>query len=384
MLSNPFDTHRRNKMLSSDVVKQTISRRTLLRLMGSGAAGALLISCTPVAAPTASTGAAGQAAKKMVIGYTLPWGIVNSAAKAFYDTVEEWAAREDVILKSVAVGEDVQKQTNIIQDWVATGTYDGILMIPNSSDTMTTAVEMANAANVLVACMDRTVTGGNVVATVTSDNYACGKLAGEQAVKLLTDKYGTPKGKVLELQGDLAAEIITLRQNGFNDVMAKYPGVELLQKPTNFDQNTAYSATMDALAANDDIDLIFWQSDIIAVSAVGAVKDSGKLAMRDAPNHIFLVGIDGQTPMLEYIKQGYADGVANQALLAFGYSVKFLKDAWEGNPVKVGDQIVEEGEYWSPATIAKGANGPEMMLPPMWVDATNVDDPSLWGWQKVS
>ncbi|MBW7883012.1 MAG: sugar ABC transporter substrate-binding protein [Caldilineaceae bacterium] len=320
----------------------------------------------------------------MVIGYTLPWGIINAAAKAFYDTVEDWAQREGVILKSVAVGEDVQKQTNIIQDWVASGTYDGILMIPVSSDAMTAAVEIANDANVLVACMDRTVSGGNVVATVTSDNFACGKLTGEEAVKLLTQKYGSPKGKVLELQGDLAAEIITLRQNGFDTVLAEYPDIQLLQKPTNFDQNTAYSATMDALASNSDIDLIFWQSDIIAVSAVAAINDSGRLVTRDDPNHIFLVGIDGQTPMLEYIEQGYADGVANQALLAFGYSVKFLKDAWEGKPTQVGDVIVQEGEYWSPATITQGTNGPELLLPPLWVDESNASDPTLWGWQKVS
>lgn len=375
-------------MSSSDLGKEGISRRTLLRLMGSGAAGALLVACAPVTAPPASTGATegeagAEAVKQMVIGYTLPWGIINAAAKAFYDTVEDWSERLGVELRSVAVGEDVQKQTNIIQDWVASGEYDGILMIPVSSDAMTAAVEMANAAGVLVACMDRTVTGGKVEATVTSDNYACGKMAAEEGVKLLAAKYGAPQGKILELQGDLAAEIITLRQNGFGDVIAQYPDIELLQKPTNFDQNTAYSATMDALAANEDIDLIFWQSDIIAVSAVAAIKDSGKLLMRDDPNHIILVGIDGQTPMLEYIQQGYADGVANQALLAFGYSVQFLKDSWEGNPVKVGDQIVEEGEYWSPATISQGANGPEMLLPPLWVTETNVDDPTLWGWQKV-
>lgn len=367
-------------MSTSPLSQERISRRTLLRLMGAGAAGAFLVSCVPVASPATSSA---PAEKQMVIGYTLPWGIINAAAKAFYDTVDDWAKREGVVLKSVAVGEDVQKQTNIIQDWVASETYDGILMIPVSSDAMTAAVEMANAANVLVASMDRTVSGGDLVATVTSDNYGAGKMVGEEAVKLLTKKYGAPKGKVLELQGDLAAEIITQRQKGFGDVIAQYPDIQLLQKPTNFDQNTAYSATMDALAANSDIDLIFWQSDMIAVSVVAAIKDSGKLVTRDDPNHIFLVGIDGQTPMLEYIQQGYADGVANQALLAFGYAVKFLKAAWEGNPVKVGDVIEQEGEYWSPATITLGVNGPELLLPPLWVDESNVSDPTLWGWQKV-
>lgn len=361
--------------------QQDLSRRAVLRLLGAGAAGAFLVSCAPVS-PQATSG--GGASKQMVIGYTLPWGIINSAAKAFYDTVEDWAKREGVVLKSVTVGEDVQKQTNIVQDWVASGEFDGILVIPVSSDAMTAAVEIANKAGVLVACMDRTVTGGDVVATVTSDAYACGKLTGEEAVKLLTKKYGAAKGKVLELQGDLAAEIITLRQKGFGDVIAQHPDIQLLQKPTNFDQNTAYSATMDSLTANSDIDLIFWQSDIIAVSAVGAIKDSGKLVTRDDPNHIMLVGIDGQTPMLEYIQQGFADGVANQALLAFGFSVKFLKDAWEGKPVKVGDVITQEGEYWSPATVTEGANGPELLLPPLWVNESNVSDPTFWGWQKVS
>lgn len=372
--------------------RKLISRRIFLALSSTVSASALAACVAPaapapaveVAAPTAAVPTATAPAKEMVIGYTLPWGIINSAAKAFYDTVEDWAKREGVILKSVAVGEDVQKQTTIMQDWVASGTYDGIVMIPVSSDAMTAAVEVANKANVLVACMDRTVTGGEVVATVSSDAYACGKLTGEQAVKLLTKKHGAAKGKVLELQGDLAAEIITLRQKGFDDVIAQYPAIKLLQKPTNFDQNTAYSASMDALAANDDIDLIFWQSDIIAVSAVGAIKDSGKLFKRDDPNHIFLVGIDGQTPMLEYIQQGYADGVANQALLAFGFAVKFLKNAWDGNPAKVGDVITQEGEYWSPTTIAQGVNGPELLLPPLWVDESNVDEPTLWGWQKVS
>lgn len=320
---------------------------------------------------------------QMVVAYTLPWGLINAAAKAFYDTVEEWCEKEGIILKNTVVGEDVQKQTNIIQDWVAAGEIDGIVLIPVESDAMTAAVEMANDAGILVGCMDRTVTGGDVVATVTSDNYSCGKLAGEKAVELLKEKYGSPKGKVLELQGDLAAEIITLRGNGFDDVIKKYPNIRLIQKPTNFDQNTAYNATLDALAAHQDLDLIFWHSDIIAVSAMSAIEDSGRLFKRGEKGHIMVVGIDGQTPMLEYLQQGYADGVSNQALLGFGYVVKFLKDAWEGNPVKVGTKIVEEGEYWSPATIMEGPNGPQLLLPPLWVTESNASDSSLWGNRPV-
>ena len=59
---------------------------------------------------------------------------------------------------------------------------------------------------------------------VLSDNYLAGKQSGEATVEFLKAKYGAPKGKVLEITGNLAQNVAQLRGGGFNDVMKQYPG----------------------------------------------------------------------------------------------------------------------------------------------------------------
>ncbi len=342
---------------------------------------------TTAAAETTAAVDTTAAADKMVIGYILPWGPENAAIKAFYDTVSIWAEKEGVTLLKTVVAEDVEKQSNAVQDFIAEGKVDGVVLIPVESDAMTAAVEELNEANILVGCMDRVVSGGKVEGTVAADNYSCAKLIGEEAVKLLTEKYGEPKGKILEIQGALDAESIRFRMEGFVEVLKGYPNIELIQKPTEWDFTAAYNATADTLGANPDLDLIYWHSDYLAPSVIAAMEDSKRLFKKGEDGHIIICAFDGDPVGLNYIRQGYADADVNQPLLDFGFVVRFLKRSWDGNPIKAGEKVEVEGQYWSPTDIKQGANGPEALLAPIIINMDNIDDPSLWanavGWTAV-
>jgi ABC-type sugar transport system substrate-binding protein len=356
----------------------------ILFCLGFGSACATTTETTAAETTAAETTAAETtaaettAAGELVIGYVLPWGPVNPAIKAFTDTVSIWCEKEGVQLLKVVVGEDVEKQANAVRDFIAEGKVNGMVLIPVESDAMTSSVEELNEANILVGCMDRVVSGGNVVGTVTAENYQAAVMIGEKAVELLTERYGSPKGKVLELQGGLAAENIRLRMQGFTDVLKNYPDIKLIQKPTEWDLGTAYNATVDTLSANPDLDLIYWHSDYIADSVMAAIDDSNRLFKRGEDGHIIICEYDGQPIGLDYIRNGYADAAVNQPLLDYGFVVRFLKRAWEGNPIKVGEKV-EADAYWSPAEVTAGVNGPEVLLAPLIIDLNNLDDPTLWG-----
>ena len=63
-------------------------------------------------------------------------------------------------------------------------------------DGINSAIERINEKGVPVVLVDTESTGGQVSLTINFDNYKAGKMAAQEIVRLLTEKYGEPKGIV--------------------------------------------------------------------------------------------------------------------------------------------------------------------------------------------
>lgn len=272
---------------------------------------------------------------------------------------------------------DAEQQANQIDNFIAQG-VDAIVTVPVDSQAICASVQRATDAGIPFYTIDRAPIGCEVNMTVQSDNYLAGKQAAEELVKLLTERYGEPKGTVLELQGNLAQNVAQLRGGGFNDFLKDYPNVTVLQRPTDWAADVFSQATLDVAAAQQ-LDAIYMHSDCVGTKVVtAALEQLGQLKPRGEEGHIFLVGVDGCPDALASIRAGTSDQASSQPLPDFGVIVRWINMGLQGMTIEEGT-VVEEGALWSPATIVKSDTGFMLNLATTSVTPENVDDAALWG-----
>lgn len=142
--------------------------------------------------------------------------------------------------------------------------------------------------------VDRASNGGKVVCHIASDNVAGGRMAGEFVAKLLGGK-----GKVVELEGIVGTSAARDRGKGFEEAIAKYPGIKLVAKQTaNFNRAEGLIVMENILQAHPDIDAVFAQNDEMALGAIEAIKAAGLLGK------IYVVGFDAIDDAVEAVKKG--------------------------------------------------------------------------------
>jgi ABC-type sugar transport system substrate-binding protein len=273
---------------------------------------------------------------------------------------------------------DVQKQINDIDNLITLG-VKAIVSVPQDSAAVVPGIEAANAAGIPFFTIDRSAFGGDVALTILADNYLAGQQAGEAMVELLTEKYGEPKGKVLELQGDLGTNVAQLRGQGFDDVIAQYPDITLYQVHTKWDPTVGADAVQDYLVSDPDLDGVYFHSEYTGAGVVAALEQSDRLKPVGDPDHLIMTGIDGSPDALGWIRDGYMDMTASQPLYDFGIVMaRFIDDVLADEEIQPGT-VEEPGALWSPAEIREGEYGMECLLATTAVTKDNVDDPGLWG-----
>ena len=208
------------------------------------------------------------------------------------------AARRAGFQLIVTSGEgDVNKQIQAVENLINQG-VDAISVNFIDAGAFGPTMAKAKAAGVPIICLHSKPQG--CAATLGFDERYTGKIVGEYSVELLKAKYkGEVKGKVANLQGLLGQGLNTDRSGGFTDVMAKYPGVQVVaQEPTSWDPTKAVSITENWMTAYPDLDLIYGNSDSLTVPAATVVERAGK------KDQILMVSVDGTQPGLEAVRDG--------------------------------------------------------------------------------
>lgn len=272
---------------------------------------------------------------------------------------------------------DAEAQANQIDNFISLG-VDAIVVVPVDSQAICSSVQRATDAGIPFYTIDRAPIGCGINMTVQSDNYLAGQQAAEELVVLLTDRYGEPRGTVLELQGDLGQNVAQLRGGGFNDYLADYPNIEVIQRPTEWRAEDFSQATLD-VAASTDLDAIYMHSDCVGTQVVtAALEQIDKLIARGEDGHIFLVGVDGCPDALQAIRDGYSDEASSQPMPDFGIITDWIAMELNGEEIVTGD-VIEEGAPWSPASIEETDTGFMLNLATTLVNPDNVDNDALWG-----
>lgn len=287
----------------------------------------------------------------------------------------------------VAVAEaDAAKQNDQLNNLVQNIAPAAIVVNPYDSDSVSDVLGRASAANIPVAVIDNTANNATVDVAVLFDSVASGRVAGEEAVRLLTEKNGSAKGVVVNLYGEVVSQVFKDRSEGFESVIKEHPDIELISVLGAPESDVATSALnnviADAKASGKTIDLVNTPTDTATLGVVESLKTNGMWHPADSEDHVAIVSHDGLGDILTLVKEGYVDvevvvdifgvgGIATEVLAAYPLS---------GEAVPTSGTFTPEGEYLnSEVTFSDGPTGPTIMLPPVAVTADDADNPLIWG-----
>lgn len=186
---------------------------------------------------------------------------------------------------------DPMTQSEVIDDYIAKG-IDVLVVDPVEKEAMVPAIERVKSAGIPVICVDRYVpTEVNLI--IKADDVKIGEKAGEYLVEFLDGK-----GKVIEIQGAPSASNTNDRHEGFKKAIAGTE-IEVIAEPyADFLQATALSVMEDLLQryANEKIDAIYSQSDVMTMGIIQALKATGR--------KIPIISIDAQETGLDAVESG--------------------------------------------------------------------------------
>jgi ABC-type sugar transport system substrate-binding protein len=336
----------------------------------------LLAACAPAPAPANGEQEPDAQARVVTIGYGAPE--LSGGQGVIMNGMVTGGEQKGWAVVTTNANFDAAQQASQIDYFLALG-VDAIVVVPVDSQAICASVQKASDAGVPFYTIDRAPIGCEINMTVQSDNYLAGKQAAEAMVALLTEKYGEPRGTVLELQGDMGQNVAQLRGGGFNDVMQNYPNITVISIPTEWRAEKFAQATLDVVSAQE-VDGIYMHSDCVGTTVVlSALEQLGKKFARGEEGHIFLTGVDGCPDALRAIRDGYMSQASSQPLPDFGVVLSdYILMEMEGGEIQEGT-VTREGALWSPASIVKADTGFMLNLATTSVNADNVDNPALWG-----
>lgn len=301
-------------------------------------------------------------------------GVVNAADSLDFDG------------KTVVAEADAAKQNDQLNNLVQNIKPAAIVVNPYDSDSVTDVLVRAREASIPVAVIDNKANNAPVDVSVLFDSLASGVLAGETAVELLTEKYGEPKGVVVNLFGEVVSQVFKERSEGFESVIKKYPNIELKSVLGAPEADRATSALnnviADAKASGQEIDLINTPTDTATLGVIESLKSNGMWHKTDDPKHTMIISHDGLGDILRLVEEGYVDvEIAIDVYGVGGIATEVLAEfPMNGKPVPSSGTFTAKGEYLNKEVeFSAGENGPTIMLAPVVIDAQGAANPLVWG-----
>ena len=183
---------------------------------------------------------------------------------------------------------DIGRQLSQVQNFVA---QDAAAIIVNAADTsatpsMTKAARDAGVPLVYVNRRPAEETLPDGVVFVGSEELQAGTLEMEELARLMNYK-----GNVAVMVGELSSNGAQLRTKAVEQVVAKYPGMTIVEKQVgNFQRERGLDLMNNWLTAGTKIDAVAANNDEMAIGAIMAIRQAG------LPDGKILVGGVDATP----------------------------------------------------------------------------------------
>jgi ABC-type sugar transport system substrate-binding protein len=238
-------------------------------------------------------GAVGKKATMILKDLTNPvWIQAKEGALA---AAADFGMEMEVLAPQVSNNND--EQIALVQQVIATQ-RDILIMVPADSTGIVPAIEEINEAGIPVINLNTKINNSSGTANsetfVVADNTVCGTLCAEELVKLAGEE-----GEAIILEGPSGGQVTIDLSNAAQTVFAKYPNIKLVDiQCAEFDRSTGFTVTQNMLQAHPNLKIIFSCNDEMALGAVEALDEAGKL------DSVFVGGIDGNQDALKAIRDG--------------------------------------------------------------------------------
>lgn len=297
----------------------------------------------------------GLMAAAMVVGFTAVASaeglisiIVNDPANPYWLTEGNVAkATAEKLGYTANVGAhkgDTNAESNLI-DTAITNKSVAIILDPANADGSVGAVKKAIAANIPVFLVNAEINQeGLAKAQLVSNNAQGAALGAQQWVQDVGEK-----GKYVELLGAPSDNNAATRSNGYETVLSQYPDLEkVASQVANWDRTQGHDKMQSMLQAHPDINAVISGNDEMALGAIAALKEAGKLA------NVKVGGFDGSPDAVAAIKAGELQYTVLQPVAVF--SAKAVEQA---------DKFIKTG--------ATGADSEKQLFDCMLITKDNVD-----------
>ncbi len=256
----------------------------------------LMLACVAPAAPAAAPAAGEEAAAEeaapaaktyedLVVGYA-QLGAESEWRTANTKSVQDTAAELGVELKFSDAQQDQANQIKALRSFIAQK-VDVIGIPPVVTTGWETVFQEAKDAGIPVILVDRR-------ADVPEDMYATYLGSdfteeGRRAAEAMAEIVGG-EAKIVELVGTVGSAPATDRQAGFLEVLADYPGMEIIASQSGDFTRAKGKEVMEAFLKTygDEIDALYAHNDDMAIGAIQAIQEYGL----DPGTDIKIVSID--------------------------------------------------------------------------------------------
>ncbi|WCN08859.1 D-ribose ABC transporter substrate-binding protein [Marinomonas mediterranea] len=202
---------------------------------------------------------------------------------------------------------DTNTESNLI-DTAITNQAKAIILDPANADGSIGAVRKAIAADIPVIIINAELNqSGLAKAQLVSNNAQGAALGAMQWVDAVGDS-----GNYVELFGAPSDNNAATRSNGFETVLTQYPDLKkVAQEVANWDRTQGYNKMQSILQANPNIKGVISGNDEMALGAIAALKEAGKL------NQVKVGGFDGSPDAANAILNGEMEYTVLQPVAIF-------------------------------------------------------------------
>ncbi len=271
----------------------------------SRTANALMLTVFAFAAPVLA-GAASSASAAGLVSI-----IVNDPSNPYWLTEGNVAAAEAQKLgytSTVGASKgDTNTESNLI-DTAITNKAVAIILDPANASGSVGAVKKAIAANIPVLLVNAEINQeGLAKAQLVSNNAQGAALGAQQWVKDVGSK-----GNYVELLGAPSDNNAATRSNGYDTVLSQYDDLKKVgSQVANWDRTQGHDKMQSLLQAHPDIIGVISGNDEMALGAIAALKEAGKLSS------IKVGGFDGSPDAVAAIKAGELQYTVLQPVATF-------------------------------------------------------------------
>jgi len=239
---------------------------------------------------------------------------------------------------------DTNTESTLI-DTAITNKSVAIILDPANADGSVGAVKKAVDAGIPVFLVNAEINQeGLAKAQLVSNNAQGAALGAEQWVQDVGDK-----GNYVELFGNPADNNAATRSNGYETVITQYPDlVKVGKEVADWDRTKGYQKMQSLLQAHPDIIGVISGNDEMALGAIAALKEAGKLAS------VKVGGFDGSPDAVAAVKAGEMQYTVLQPVAVFS-----------AEAVKQADSFIKTGKT--------GADTEKQLFDCLLITKDNVD-----------